>query len=339
MGAWHDFSKFINAVKGEIEFNNLRVTILDFHLKPSRNIVLPDFKEAAFRGAFGSVFKRMVCASLRREKCRDCMLFNKCAFSIIFSPGASEDEKFFGRFEAVPRPFTLRVLNKEKNVSVEDELKIQLLLVGRAAEYFPYIFLAIEELGREGLGIRDEEGIRGKYEINAVFERLPDGTRRNIYNSLTPSKRLSLCGFAINEAIDRIDSINECGIKLQTPLRLKKDGRIAQFIDFSLLVRSIITRVNALSYFYGSGSVLLEIRDLLEEAEKVNVCRCNTRFVDYKYHSGRQRRSIMLGGLVGEIVYRGNITPFYQFLKMAEILGVGKNTTFGFGQIRLQNIR
>jgi CRISPR-associated endoribonuclease Cas6 len=206
-------------------------------------------------------------------------------------------------------------------------------------EYFPYIFLTIKEMGAEGFGIRNEDGTRGKFKIKKIVETFPGQPERIIYDYETPDICLPLQGFDLKDIASDIggkEGIMYCTVKFETPVRLKKDGKIVQFIDFRLLIRSIITRLNALVYFYGNRDIMADFNELLEEAEKVSVARCNTRFMDFKWHSGRQKTNIMLGGLVGEMGYRGNISLFYPYLKISEITGVGKNTTFGFGRIKVE---
>jgi len=39
-----------------------------------------------------------------------------------------------------------------------------------------------------------------------------------------------------------------------------------------------------------------------------------------------------LGGLIGDIVYYGPITPFKPLLEAGELLHVGKGTSFGLGK-------
>ena len=327
--------QILTARKGEIRFITLKVAKLNFILRPMSNIMLRRFKEATFRGAFGKVFRRLVCAFPHQEKCQECLLFKKCVFSIIFSPGATEGDNFLKKFESVPRPFTIQIKNTKDIISTEDELKVQFVLIGKAMEYYPYVFLTIKELGNEGFGIRNKEGIRGKYEIKEVIEILPDGTERNIFNCKNPNAWLPLKGFHLKDVIEEAE-VKACEIKFETPVRLKQNGRIVQFIDFRLLIRSIITRFNALSYFYGNHLPEIDIKKLLDEAEKVNVNKCSTEFVDFNWHSSHQKTHIMLGGLIGKMGYRGNISPFYPYLKIAEVIGVGKNTTFGFGRIKVQ---
>lgn len=303
------------------------------------DIKLPSFKEGSFRGAFGKIFRRLVCASPRQEKCQACLLFKKCAFSVIFSPGAVQGDEYLKNFESIPRPFTIHILNHNSCISAGEELLVKMTLIGKAKEYFPYIFLTIQELGREGFGIIKDNGERGKYEIAFVEECFPGGNSEKhsviIYREESPQKGRSVQGFSLQEIIEERD-VTSCTVVLDSPLRLRREGKLVQFVDFRWLLRTIITRLNALSYFYGKGSIMQDYQVLLQEAEKTNVSSCNTRFMDYQWHSGRQKVNIRLGGLVGEITYRGKISPFYPYLQAAEIIGVGKNTTFGFGRIKLK---
>jgi hypothetical protein len=46
-----------------------------------------------------------------------------------------------------------------------------------------------------------------------------------------------------------------------------------------------------------------------------------------------------LGGLVGTLDLEGNLAPFAPLFRAAEILHVGKNTTFGLGRIAVEGLR
>jgi CRISPR/Cas system endoribonuclease Cas6 (RAMP superfamily) len=39
-----------------------------------------------------------------------------------------------------------------------------------------------------------------------------------------------------------------------------------------------------------------------------------------------------LGGIIGEVVYEGDLTNFVPLLKIGELTHIGKNTTFGLGK-------
>jgi len=42
-----------------------------------------------------------------------------------------------------------------------------------------------------------------------------------------------------------------------------------------------------------------------------------------------------LGGITGRIVYSGQVEPFLPYLQAAEILHIGKATSFGLGRVRM----
>jgi len=52
-------------------------------------------------------------------------------------------------------------------------------------------------------------------------------------------------------------------------------------------------------------------------------------------YSNRQRQEMDLTGLVGEVILRGDLAPFHEFLALGELLHLGKNATFGLGRYHL----
>jgi CRISPR/Cas system endoribonuclease Cas6 (RAMP superfamily) len=45
-----------------------------------------------------------------------------------------------------------------------------------------------------------------------------------------------------------------------------------------------------------------------------------------------------LGGIVGEVEYRNLDPTSYKFLKLAELIGVGKQTVFGLGKVKVEKV-
>jgi len=43
-----------------------------------------------------------------------------------------------------------------------------------------------------------------------------------------------------------------------------------------------------------------------------------------------------MGGFCGRITLEGDIEPFSELLRMAEVLHVGKGTTLGMGKVRVE---
>jgi len=60
-----------------------------------------------------------------------------------------------------------------------------------------------------------------------------------------------------------------------------------------------------------------------------------TEWRDFKSFSSRQQKALKIGGLLGIIRYNEEISQFYLFMKIGEVVGVEQHTTSGFGRYRL----
>ena len=59
---------------------------------------------------------------------------------------------------------------------------------------------------------------------------------------------------------------------------------------------------------------------------------------DIKRYSNRLGQKMDFSGLLGNVQFEGNITPFVPWLYAAQILHIGRNTTFGMGKIEVEFI-
>ncbi|MBE3579082.1 MAG: CRISPR system precrRNA processing endoribonuclease RAMP protein Cas6 [Caldanaerobacter subterraneus] len=327
--------------KEVIRIIDINIAKIEFELQAETKITLPVFKESALRGGFGQVLKKMVCIYSYDRPCYDCELAGTCPFSVIFSP-SNPEEGFLKHHRGIPRPYIIRIPEKRNIFLPGEKLRIELTLIGKSIEYFPYIFLAFKELGKSGIG-KKEEGKRGKFSINTVKSMGPDGRYEIIFDRNYENKVGRIMRFSLKEMLaPPLPEENTAKIfKLffETPLRLKKHRRILDYPDFEAIIRSTVHRLNSFSYFYGNGKREKNISNLLEEARKVEVVSINTSFKQFSYYSHRQKSRLYLGGLVGQAVYRGNLKLFYPYLKAAELIGIGKNTAFGFGKVKVEAVK
>ncbi|MHB8092928.1 MAG: hypothetical protein ACYDH8_15215 [Syntrophales bacterium] len=58
-----------------------------FSLTFNDDAALPEYKGSTFRGIFGHSLKKVVCA-LKHQECADCLLREKCVYSIVFETPA-----------------------------------------------------------------------------------------------------------------------------------------------------------------------------------------------------------------------------------------------------------
>ncbi|HEV2845681.1 MAG TPA: CRISPR system precrRNA processing endoribonuclease RAMP protein Cas6, partial [Thermoanaerobaculia bacterium] len=91
-----------------------------------------------------------------------------------------------------------------------------------------------------------------------------------------------------------------------------------------------------LAHFHVPGAEInWDFRALLDRASQVRIAAADVRWHDWERWSQRQQTSMKLGGIVGRLVLAGELEAFSALLRAAEVVHVGKGTTFGLGRIAL----
>ncbi|MCM8771961.1 MAG: CRISPR system precrRNA processing endoribonuclease RAMP protein Cas6 [Candidatus Omnitrophica bacterium] len=297
---------------------NLKFNILTFSIMPENKISLPLFKGATIRGGLGYSFKKIIC--LRKNKnCEECDLFQTCIYITFFEPKIKNEKE---KIEEIPRPYVIEFPTERKNVyKIGEKIQFNFILFGKSIQYFPYFFLSFIELGKIGIGKFKE-----KFYIDEVFQ---------IYPSL---KSIFKYG---NEFIEKVEEknfkiefkeINKIRIKFITPVKIKHEGKFIQIPEFPIFLKAILRRISQILYFWCDYKEKQDFSEILKEAEKIRIEECNLKWFDYKRYSTRQNREMKIGGIKGEIIYKGEIGKFYPLIKAGSYIHIGKNTSFGLGK-------
>ncbi|MEW6245280.1 MAG: CRISPR system precrRNA processing endoribonuclease RAMP protein Cas6 [Nitrospirota bacterium] len=140
-----------------------------FVLEPENRVALhPRNPGNTLRGAFGSTFKRLVCPT--PADCREtCRLKATCPHGQIFEPSPPPGADRLSLNQDIPRPFVFRPPNGIETTARPGEvIQFDLILIGKALDYFPYFLVTFRELGDQGIGLG-----RGRYEISRVMQLDP----------------------------------------------------------------------------------------------------------------------------------------------------------------------
>jgi hypothetical protein len=228
-----------------------------------------------------------------------------------------------------------------------DAISFDLVLLGRAIDYMPYIVFAVSEMARRGLGAN-----RTRFELDGVT-MLGLSAERPIYSGRTqristpPDARLPLSDL-IRARLDVRSSAthhsalstHHCLLRFHTPTRIRIDGDAQFSLSFDLLIRSLLRRLSLLAEVHGRGPLDLDYGGLVERAAQVRVRQSRLRWWDFERYSNRQGCKMKLGGFVGEIEYQGEaISEFLPLIAAGEIVHVGSNTTFGLGLYEIMAAR
>lgn len=298
---------------------------------PKGEIILPIYKGSTFRGGFGNAFKKVVC-TLKNKECKDCILKEKCIYSYVFETSPPSDTAIMRKYEKAPHPFIIEPPDdKRQYYNSSDEIRFNLILIGRAIDYLPYFVYTFEELGNIGIG----KG-RGGFELRDVS---CDG--KTIYDS----KNKTLNSFKASTLNLESETLNSKSpnpsfstLNFLTPARILYNGHLISDIEFHIFIRHLIRRIALLAYFHcGIDTSGWDFKGIIERAKEIKVKESRLNWYDWERYSARQDARMKMGGFIGDITFEGNIEPFMPLIRAGEVLHIGKGTSFGLGKYKIQD--
>ncbi len=309
-------------------------------------IRLNEHKGSAIRGALfyalrGTAYPNApwsgFCANKAAANCFECPVSGVCPVMRLVS---TLDEAGVHGHQA-PRPYIINPpLEPQTAYAAGERLCFDLLLAGDAADLFPYVVLALDRLGHEGLGARVADGAgpprRGAAQIIRIDAVHPlTGETAAV---LRPNDRmvnvptLPVTHADVLAAADRLPQAGDLTLHFITPMRLVDQKQLVNVPYFRPLFHRLIERIKSLVENFGGGPVPYEIRELRDLADGVALVENHTSWLDLRGYSTRLERQQVIGGLVGRATYRAtDWTPFRPWLVWGTILHAGKNAVKGDG--------
>lgn len=305
-----------------------------FTIKPENELILPPYKGSTLSGGFGSVLKHSVCVERERE-CVQCVHRYKCIYSYVFKTLIPKEAKEGKRSkdEYVPHPLIIEPpLDKRQFYGIEDKLDFHLILLGRAIDYIPYIIFAFEELGRIGIG-KDN----GKFSLEKVISFNKD--REILIYDGDSHFRDDLQVMDSAELVRDAAQLNyhQVTFHFLTPTRIKNEGKYTINIDFVIILRNLLRRLSLLAEVHCDEKWELEWKELIEMAnDRVSTVSSELKCHHWKRYSRSQGKKIKMDGFLGEITFEGELAEFMPFIKLGELLHMGKGTVYGLGKYKIK---
>lgn len=296
-----------------------------FTIKVAGLMVLPPYKGAVFRGAFGNAFRRIVCA-VPGGDCGSCILRSKCLYASVFEPRPPASCPDAAKFDQAPAPYVLNPpLTNRQAFHPGDTLEFDLVLIGPAIEALPYFIYAFTELGKRGLGRE-----RGRFHLARVdLVRKEDSLP--IYDGRT--QMLSRYPPAVPPGPQMEEAcVTALTFHFLTPLRLQAKGKLVTELTFPIFFERLAQRIVLLGAFYGSPAALPDFSSLHVLARDITITGNELFWYDWARYSARQKEVMRFGGLRGKISFSGNFGPFLPWLRLGEQVNAGQSTTFGLGR-------
>ena len=275
-----------------------------FHFRALDPLRFPRGKSAnVVRGAFGAVLRDTVPPEV---------------YARLFEPGATLGPAPSGLADW-PRPFVLRAAHLDGlTLRPGESLFLDAHVFDLHQSALEHFRAALARLGEKGLGPG-----RGRAELERTEELdLADGPQL----AGTPNVIL------LDPEPVQVSSLT---VRFCTPTELKTGGGLADKPEFAILFGRLRDRISTLRSLYGRGPLDIDFRAIGERAAQVRLRRCEINWEQVNRRSGRTGQVHSIGGFTGEVEYEGELAEFLPWLKAARWVGVGRQTVWGKGDVRV----
>ena len=207
-------------------------------------------------------------------------------------------------------------------------LPLEICFIGDAEEALPLCMLALTQMGAEGIG----QG-KARFDLASASVVRPMGEAVFLSEAGGMSALPSAMPASDFFSAPQHETVAALDLSLVSPLRLKADNRLVRHApDFAMLMQRLLGRVAILNR---AGVPAAFKHALLESAAAIQSTGHRLSWVEWPRHSSRQGADMLFGGLVGELRFSGDLSPFVPWLRLAEFVHLGGKTTFGLGAVRL----
>jgi CRISPR/Cas system endoribonuclease Cas6 (RAMP superfamily) len=125
---------------------------------------------------------------------------------------------------------------------------------------------------------------------------------------------------------------NRLRVHFLTPTELKPPGPP----KFGTLFARIRDRISTLRSLYGPGPLEIDFKAMGDRASAVSTTYSDFHHVHAERVSRNTGQRHPLGGFTGVAEYEGDLTEFIPYLEIAGYTGVGRQTVWGKGEIRIE---
>ena len=278
-----------------------------FHLRALDAVEFPRVSANAIRGALGALLGANTPPDAARR---------------LFTPGAALGPSPSGLADW-PRPFVLRTGRLDGAVlRAGDGFFFDVHLFDGCIAMFSHMRNAFEQFATRGIGPG-----RGRAEL-ARIEQLDTEDRAEPVSGAPGLP----CVVSLEPGPETAARV--C-VRFLTPTELKCKGRLAAQPEFPVLFGRLRDRLSTLRALYGAGSLEIDCRGMGERAAAVRLVRAELAWEEIRRRSARTGQVHPLGGFTGIAEYEGPLTEFLPWLRAARWAGVGRQTVWGKGDMRV----
>ena len=242
------------------------------------------------------------------------------AYARLFEPGSQLGKAPSGLGDW-PRPFVLRADDLDgRTVPQGGRFCFDVHVFDLRAPVLAYFHEAFAQFGGQGIG-------PGHGRV--TLERAEQVDLDDRAGPVTGAPALAMALDPEPGPVERVQ------VRFLSATELKSGGTVAARPEFAILFARLRDRISTLRALYGAGPLEIDFRAMGERAAAVRMSRCEVQWEKVERKSGRTGQVHPLGGFTGEAEYRGALAEFLPWLRAARWVGVGRQTVWGKGDLRV----
>jgi hypothetical protein len=312
---------------------NLVLHHLRFTVTAQTTIRLGMQAGAQLRGALWEALRQFACAAPSVQSDPNHALHCPLCHLMALEMGTS------ARGVNPPRPFAINpplvsLTEMGAIFRTGESFSWEICLFGEATDWYSYIIQAVNLMGKRGVG----HG-RGLFTLQAIeVVNLPLAQTRHVLQGrqVVVASDLITTPPHILQRVEQLPT-DQITLRFLTPTQLVyNQGKVALTPHFETLIPRLLERCQSLETFYADqitpqADWLSLFLTLSDKSKSVYLVKNTTHWVKAESGSSRTLTRNSVGGLVGEATYKGDLTPFREWLVWGELLHVGKNAVKGNG--------
>jgi len=302
-----------------------KILYLTIHFcQPALIDIYPAF---ALRSVLGYQLRRMHCVA-HTSQCSDCVFRKTCVYALLFETIIEKDTPILRGRDRASQPF--RLFCHAEPSTVQQDLHVMVQLFGKGCDYVPHMIFAFREAGKNGLfrsrtpfsiSVFNTQNHPVLEEDTVRIKDIPKETYTFPESSEPHSKTMH--------------------ITCVSPLRFKVEGRYRSDFSASDFVMASLRRHITLFTLYGTDFASNTAEGQLDfgSLSTLQIASSQLKWKDYMRYSSRQKTLMKMGGVMGDFTIKGTAPSWvWDCITLAGVLGSGKNTSFGFGNIAVREV-
>lgn len=302
---------------------------LKFVIEAMKSGKMPYYAGSVIRGMLGKKIRELSCVDHRAD-CKSCPHMKGCAYGKLFEPLSSvfAPELMSTQLYLTP-PFVIEAPTFEENCWNEGEEKeFHIILFGNSAHEIHYFIESLFLISKAGLGKN-----RIPFQIKSISQILQN---KEAIKLLT-GDQVHYEKIVMSEYRWRIEepTYKKVLINIDNPLRIQEEGKIIEDFDLEIFLKNCERRIQYLCKVFQIPYLIPE--NYIEHI-KDTVILSNKQIMwqDWQRYSGRTKKMVNLGGIVGTFCLEGKgLVQLLPILHYASFAHIGKQTVFGLGKFSI----